>query len=324
MRRLCAVLAIAFSASAAAFAGDVRILTDPEGAEVAQGSIHLGVTTKEGLRIVGVEPGMVTFTISKPGFETGTRVISVESLTEPMTVLVRLLPAQVRETTQATPTSPEPAASPTPSPVTPKTAGAPETAPAPKPKGGSKTARIILGGAAGFVGGVALAVAINSGATASPTPTTLPPRASLANLSATVTSPQEGAVLNCNQPAFVTVSLTNTAPALVFVSGVRRHQTSVAGTCGSVPDFTYPVVDSLVGTGSADVLHNQVLFNGTVGCCEPPGGCGGSCNVQFSFTVVTSVGEVNAGLIDYGIVFNGCALCTSFAGFNGAGCPAKP
>ncbi len=325
MRYLRAVLAVALSASAAAFASDIQIVTDPEGADVSQGSMHLGLTTKEGLRVVGVEPGMVTFTISKPGFETVTKVVSVESSAQPMTVLVRLLPAATSGTAEGTSTSPKPPASPAPNPVPSKTAVAPETPPPAKPKGGSNTALIILGGAAVVGGGVAALAAGHGSSTAATTTTTLPPTASLANLSATVTSPQEGAVLNCNQPAFFTVSLTNTAHALVFITGVRLHQTSVVGACSALPDFTYPVTNSQVGTGTADVLNGQAFFSGGgVGCCPPGVRCGGSCHVQFSFTVLTSVGEVNAGLIDYSIVFNGCSVCTSAAGFRAVSCPAKP
>jgi hypothetical protein len=325
MRRLCVILAVAFSASATAFATDIQIMTDPEGAEVSEGSMHLGATTKEGLRIVGVEPGIVTFTISKPGFETVTRVVSVESATEPLTILVRLQPAATPGTTEATPTTPKRDPSPAPTPVTPKTTTAPETASAPKQKGGAKTELIIIGAAAVVGGGVAgLTVGHGSSTPGTTTTTTLPPTASLANLSATVTSPQGGTVLNCNQPAYITVSLTNTAPALVYIRGVRLHTTSVGAGCTGVPDFTYPVTNSQVGTGTADVLNNQLLFTGGVGCCEVRPGCSGSCPFQFSFTVLTSVGEVSAGFIDFRVVFNGCPVCTSFAGFSSASCPAKP
>jgi hypothetical protein len=325
MRRLCAVLAVALSASANAFASDIQILTDPEGAEVSQGSMHLGSTTKEGLRVLGVEPGMVTFTISKPGFETVTRVISVESSTEPMTILVRLQPTQTPGMAESAPTSPTPTASPAPSPVTPKDAAVPETAPAAKPKGGSNTALIILGGAAVVGGGVAALAGGHGSSTAAPTTTTtVPPTANLANLSATVTSPQQGAILNCNQEAFFTVSLTNTAHALVYITGVRLHQSYVDAACGALPDFTYQVTNSQIGTGTADVLNNQLLSRGGVGCCTPRPGCSGSCHVQFSFTVLTSVGEVTAGFLDYSIVFNGCSVCLSAAEFGAVSCSVKP
>ena len=199
-----------------------------------------------------------------------------------------------------------------------------ETTPAPKQKGGSKTALIILGGAAVVGGGVALAAGHGSGTTASTTTTTLPRTASLADLSARVTSPQNGAALNCNESAYFTVSLTNAAPALVYITGVRLHTTPVVGGCTGSPDYTYSVTNAQVGTGTANVLTNQSLFTGGVGCCLSNSGCSGSCNFQFSFTVLTSVGEVSAGHIDFGIVFKGCSLCTSFAGFSAASCPAKP
>ncbi len=326
MRCLCAVLALTFSGSAPAFASDIQIVTDPEGAEVSQGAMHLGVTTKEGLRIVGVEPGMVTFTISKPGFETVTRVLSVESGTEPITVVVRLQPATPGPP-EATPTTPSPDASPVPGQGTPKTAATPEPSAEPKQKGSSNTALIILGGAALVGGGVAALTAghgASTAATTTTTTTTVPPTANLANLSATLTSPQQGAILNCNQEAFFTVSLTNTAHALVYVTGVRLHQTYVDAACGAVPDFTYQVTNSQVGTGTADVLNGQLLSRGGVGCCVARPGCGGSCHVQFSFTVLTSVGEVTAGLLDFSIVFNGCSVCLSATGFGATRCLVKP
>src|SRR5260370_14290844 len=84
-----------------------------------------------------------------PGFETVTRVVSVESATEPM-VLVRLRPAATPGTTENAPTPPTPPAS----TATPQAAAVPpETAPA-RQKGGSNTALIILGSAAAVGGGV--------------------------------------------------------------------------------------------------------------------------------------------------------------------------
>jgi hypothetical protein len=174
MRWLCAVLAVALSASATAFASDIQIVTDPEGAEVSQGSMRLGTTTKEGLTVVGVEPGMVTFTITKPGFETVTRVVSVDSATTPMTVLVQLRPAATPGTSLTTPASPTPTARPAPSTVAPKAASAPETATAPKQKGGSKTALLIVGGAAVVGGGVALAAGKGSSTPSPVAPTPVP------------------------------------------------------------------------------------------------------------------------------------------------------
>jgi hypothetical protein len=162
-------------------------------------------------------------------------------------------------------------------------------------------------------GGVALAAGHGSSTMGAPATiaTTLPPMVTLANLSAKVTSPQEGMLVKCSQSAFFTVSLTNTAPALVFVNGVRLHTTSVGGDCTAAPDFTYSITNSQVGQGTADVLNNQEMFSGGVGCCEHSGCGGDTCSFQFSFTVLTNVGEVPAGAVDYAILFNGCATCSS-------------
>jgi hypothetical protein len=308
MQRLRAVLAVALSACATAFAADIQNVTDPEGAEVSQGTMHLGATTKEGLRIVGVERGTATFTISKPGFKTVTKVVSVESATAPLTLLVRLQTDATPGATEANPTTPKPEASP---PASGKKSSA------------TKTTLLVVG--AGAVGAAVLAASGSSSSLAAATTTTtpLPPAASLADLSATVTSPQEGGRLNCNENAYFTVSLTNTARALVFVRGVRLHTTSVVGNCTGAPDFTYNVTNSQLGTGTADVLNNQVLFSNGVGCCERPPCGGDACNFRFSFTVLTSVGDVPAGTIDFAILFNGCPTCSSFAGLSAARCPAK-
>ena len=309
MLRLCAALAVALGAPAAAFPADVRIVTDPEGAEVVQGSISLGVTTREGLRVVGVEPGSVTFTISKQGFETVTKVVSVGSGSEPMTLLVRLRPLVAPGETESADT----AGAPNPEPV-----------PTPKPKGGSNTALIVLGGAALVGGGVALAAGHGSSPPPTTTTTTLQRTATLADLSAQVTSSQEGKLLNCNDLAFFTVSLTNKAPALVFITGVRLHGTSLTGGCTVGPDFSYPVTNAQVGTGTANVLTNRLLFSGGVGCCSDRSGCRGSCNFQFSFTVLTSVGEVPAGAVSFGVEFDRCPVCSSLAASGFTLCPARP
>jgi hypothetical protein len=153
--------------------------------------------------------------------------------------------------------------------------------------------------------------------------TTVPPTASLSNLSATVSSPQNGTNITCTDPVFVTVVLTNTAPATVTVSGIRRHQTSVLGDCGTTDDFTYPTITQSIGTGSAAVMNNTQLFYPGSGCCSSYP-CSGFCQVGFSFTVLTSMGEVNAGVFTYGLTFNNqCAKCSSAFGLGAASCPSR-
>jgi hypothetical protein len=223
--------------------------------------------------------------------------------------------------------APSPSASPAPAPPVEKTAPATTAAASPPPKKGGSKGLLILLGVGGAVGiGAAVAGGGGGGGSSTPAtqpPATLPPTASLADLSATVTSAQQGKVLNCKEPALITVALTNRARALVSVSGVRRHQSSVSGGCTSTNDFTYNVTNPAVGTGTADVLNAQQLFSNGVGCCRAGSSCSGSCHVGFTFTVLTSVGEVNAGAIDYGIVFERCSVCSSFQGFGAAVCPTQ-
>lgn len=160
--------------------------------------------------------------------------------------------------------------------------------------------------------------------TTSSTPaTTVPPTPTLANLSATVSSPQDGTNIACTDPVLVTVTLTNTAPATVSVSGIRRHQTSILGGCTPLNDFTYPTITSSIGTGSAAVMNNTQLFYPGSGCCSRYP-CSGFCQVGFSFTVLTSLGEVNAGVIVYGLTWNNqCAACSSTFRFGALSCPTR-
>lgn len=162
-----------------------------------------------------------------------------------------------------------------------------------------------------------------SSSTSSTPPTTVPPATSLTNLSATLSSPQNGTNITCTDPVLVTVVLTNTAPATVAVSGIRRHQTSVLGDCDAIPDFTYPTITPSIGTGSAAVMNNTQLFYPGSGCClSYP--CNWFCQVGYSFTVLTSLGEVNAGVITYGITFNNqCAKCSSTSSLGALSCPTR-
>jgi hypothetical protein len=161
-----------------------------------------------------------------------------------------------------------------------------------------------------------------SGTTSSTPATTAPPAASLTNLSATVSSPQNGTNIACTDPTLVTVILTNTAHATVAVSGIRRHQISVLGDCTTVEDYTYPTITTSIGTGSAAVMNNTQLFYPGSGCCSRfP--CSAFCQVGFSLTVLTSVGEVNAGVITYGITFNNqCVPCASTSSLGARSCPS--
>lgn len=126
---MCLVSAVVWAAQP-----EVRIVTDPEGAEVWQGTLLLGTTTRGGLRLLDVPPGTVTFSIRKPGFASAERTIRVEGNDEPITLFVRLVPVSAPEAI-------------TPAP--------------PSSKGGSHAGLVlgIVGGVAAAGAGVALAVA---------------------------------------------------------------------------------------------------------------------------------------------------------------------
>jgi hypothetical protein len=68
--------------------------------------------------------------------------------------------------------------------------------------------------------------------------------------------------------------------------------------------------------------HTQLFYPGS-GCCNGfP--CSAFCRVGFSFTVLTSVGELYAGVITYGLTFNNhCAKCSSTSSFGALNCPAR-
>jgi hypothetical protein len=56
---------------------EVRIITEPEGADVWVFSLHLGTTTREGLRLLFEKPTTVTFTIRKRGYATVERTVRI-------------------------------------------------------------------------------------------------------------------------------------------------------------------------------------------------------------------------------------------------------
>ena len=56
---------------------EVRIITEPEGADVWVFSLHLGTTTREGLRLLLEKPATVTFTIRKRGYVTVERTVRI-------------------------------------------------------------------------------------------------------------------------------------------------------------------------------------------------------------------------------------------------------
>jgi hypothetical protein len=172
-------------------------------------------------------------------------------------------------------------------------------------KGRSKALLAVLGAGAGVGAAVALAGG-GGGDSSTPTPPPSPP-------SASVTSPQNGALVNCTQDVYVVVTVTNPRPNALSVTGIVNSSEATSGNCTASPDFTYTsLVSSVEPRSSARVLNRGLYGANGCGCCN--GECtGAACGFRDTFTVLTGAGELSAGTIEYSIQFSGCAPCA--AGF---------
>jgi hypothetical protein len=110
---LAALTLMLVALAAEASVSEVRIITEPEGADVWVGILHLGTTTREGVRVLLEKPVTVTFKIRKAGYVTVETTVRVTPLWElpywsvqhpPPTVIV--VPLQ-RMTAEAPPREPE-------------------------------------------------------------------------------------------------------------------------------------------------------------------------------------------------------------------------
>ena len=93
-----------------------------------------------------------------------------------------------------------------------------------------------------------------------PTPTTL------ADLSASVSSPQAETSINCTDDVSARVTLTNRGGTGVVVSGVRNTFGIPAGRCFGGGDFTFRPLTSIVFANSTTVILNQSLYPNGPGC----------------------------------------------------------
>lgn len=173
----------------------------------------------------------------------------------------------------------------------------------------SKALPIVLGvGGAAALAAVAV-LASGGGADDNP-PVTTPAGPTLSNVSATVTSAQRNANINCTQPVIVTLNVINRNAAAVSITGIRHTHRVVRGDCTAAQASTFSPLSASVGGSQTATVLNGPLFTGGSGCCTGP--CsGGFCEFQSEFTVITGIGEIPAGLVNYGITFNGCTQCTA-------------
>jgi hypothetical protein len=156
---------------------------------------------------------------------------------------------------------------------------------------------------------------------ATPPPVTLPPTpTTLADLSATVTSPQENASINCSDDVTARVTLVNRGGTTVTIKGVLDRSGIPAGRCRGESDFTYQSRASVALPGSTTVVLNGSLYSDGPGCCDGRG-CAGSCVFQEAFEVITDLGNVPAGAFNYTVFFQNCRSCaTSAAAAGNAAC----
>jgi hypothetical protein len=151
----------------------------------------------------------------------------------------------------------------------------------------------------------------------SPRPTTL------ADLSASVTSPQTDASINCTNDVIVRVTLVNRGGMPVTVSRIRGNVGIPSGRCFGGGDFSVRPRATLAPPNTETVVLNGSLFPDGPGCCSGRD-CGSSCRFLVSFEVVTDVGSVPAGSFGYTLFYQNCQPCTS-AGVTGASaCSPRP
>lgn len=157
---------------------------------------------------------------------------------------------------------------------------------------------------------------------ATPPPVTLPPApTTLADLSASVTSPQANASINCSDDVRARVTLTNRGGTTVNVTAIIDTSGIPAGDCFGGGDRTFRFsIPRTALANSTTVLMDQSLYTNGPACCDGKG-CAGACTFQEGFQVVTDLGNVSAGVFNYKVFFQNCRSCAgSVASVGGASC----
>jgi len=148
-----------------------------------------------------------------------------------------------------------------------------------------------------------------------PTPTTL------ADLSATVTSPQANASINCSDEVRARVTLTNRGGTTVNVTAILNTTGIPAGDCfgGGDRTFRFSTPRSVLANSTSVLMDQSIYTNGSA-CCDGKG-CAGACTFQEGFQVITDIGNVSAGVFNYKVFFQNCRSCATFAtALGGAAC----
>jgi hypothetical protein len=137
----------------------LRIITEPEGAEVFIGNVRLGVTPQSGFKLVAQAAGTITCTIRKEGYVTVERSVTIEpGASQPLVLRIRLEPSPAAPRAAVAPPDASKARTGPPAPR--KTGAAPTATATPSgPSQGSHKGLILgaVGSAAAAGAGVAVA-----------------------------------------------------------------------------------------------------------------------------------------------------------------------
>lgn len=313
----------------------IRIITDPVEAEVWHGEIRLGVAGSDGLLLADIPPGKFEITLRKPGFQEVRRTLTVSEGrgTDPLTVLIRLIPASGEPATLPAP--PSPSATVSPGTRQPRAEARPQdTQRAADPKGkkrsgpGPGTVALIAGGAAAVALGAAVALKKDpleidddhdgfseKAGDCNDQDRDVSPSGQFSvsvNTYATDT-------VNCRSShAPIEVFATNLSCSAVSITSVTLVEAVTSGRCFGGSQFQIPVVSSSVASAARNHLIARRQFGGTVGCCIN-GFCGSngfSCGLVSQYSVQTSAGS-RAATFNYVISFPpgfSCPACTSAFG----------
>jgi len=104
---------------------------------------------------------------------------------------------------------------------------------------------------------------------------------------------------------------------------VKKENKVLHGDCDSVPDYTYVIVPLEAVPSATTTVVDRPVYDGGSGCCIDSEGCSGLCEIQETFQVVTSLGDVPAGSFHYQVIFDGCAKCASASAASRNACPAR-
>jgi hypothetical protein len=156
-----------------------------------------------------------------------------------------------------------------------------------------------------------------------PPPTPTPPPPTLADLSATVSSPEADMRLACRDDVHARVSVTNRAQGAVTVTGIHKTSAVIRGGCREAPDNTYIPSTRIVPGRSTTVIMDRPLYTSGSGCCFDENNCRGNCDFQETFEVVTELGNVPAGRFQINVTFQNCLICSSSMATGLGQCPPR-